>query len=131
MFKPYVIEPVNTLDSWDYTVNLNWQITDNFSLLAVYPTANTRTTSPRTPTVRRWPHNSCCKFMDHEQDTYELRFNLTAGILDLTFGAFYLDQDTAEHARVDLPYVGFDFIHGPDLVPSTSDAILRQRANCS
>ena len=35
MFKPYVIEPVNTLDSWDYTINVNWQITDNFSLLAV------------------------------------------------------------------------------------------------
>ena len=36
---------------------------------------------------------------------------------------FYLDQKTEEDARVDLPYVGFDFIHGPDLVPATNKAI--------
>ena len=35
LFKPYVIEPVNTLESWDTSVNLNWQITDNVSLLSV------------------------------------------------------------------------------------------------
>ena len=35
LFKPYMIEPVNTLDSWDTSVNLNWQITDNVSLLSV------------------------------------------------------------------------------------------------
>ena len=35
LFKPYVMEPVNRLDSWDYSVNLDWQISDNVSLLYV------------------------------------------------------------------------------------------------
>ena len=35
LFKPYVIEPVNTFDSWDTSVNVNWQISDNVSLLYV------------------------------------------------------------------------------------------------
>ena len=35
VFKPYVIDPVNTLKSWDTSVNLNWQITDTISLLSV------------------------------------------------------------------------------------------------
>ena len=63
VFKPYVIEPVNTLDSWDYTINLNWQITDNVSLLCghVPPRIQER--------LRRGhgrfaagAHNSCSKF---------------------------------------------------------------------
>ena len=60
--------------------------------------------------------------LKHSQDTYELRLSGTLKKIDLTFGLFYLDQDTEEDARVDLPYVGFDFIHGPDLVPSKNKA---------
>ena len=60
--------------------------------------------------------------LDHSQDTYEVRVSGTLNKVDLTFGVFYLDQSTEEDARVDLPYVGFDFIHGPDLVPSNNKA---------
>ena len=28
LFKPYVMEPVNTFESWDTSVNVNWQISD-------------------------------------------------------------------------------------------------------
>ena len=123
VFKPYVIEPVNTLDSWDYTTNLNWQLTDNFSLLAVMSHREYKNEFAEDTDGSPLAAQQLLQVLEHEQDTYELRFDLTAGILDLTFGAFSLDQDTSEHARVDLPYVGFDFIHGPDLVPATSDAI--------
>jgi iron complex outermembrane recepter protein len=67
--------------------------------------------------------------MDHEQWSQELRLGASVGErIDLTFGLFYLDQQTNEDARVDLPYVGFDFIHGPDLVPSTNQAAYAQAA---
>ena len=63
--------------------------------------------------------------LKHSQWTHELRLNtsLFDGVADLTVGGFYLDQQTNEDARVDLPYVGFDFIHGPDLVPSTNKSV--------
>jgi iron complex outermembrane receptor protein len=67
--------------------------------------------------------------LNHKQTTHELRFGAAVGErVDLTFGAFYLDQKTAEDARVDLPYVGFDFVHGPDLVPATNQAIYAHAA---
>jgi iron complex outermembrane receptor protein len=34
-----------------------------------------------------------------------------------------MDQDGEYTARVDLPYAGIDFIHGPDTTPSTSKAL--------
>jgi iron complex outermembrane receptor protein len=128
LFKPYVMEPVNTFESWDTSVNLNWQISENVSLLYVtsyrtYDNSFAEDTDGSPLTVQQ-----LLQHLDHEQRTQELRFGVSAGIADLTFGYFYLDQDTAEDARVDLPYVGFDFIHGPDLVPSKNEAIYAQVA---
>jgi iron complex outermembrane recepter protein len=128
-FKPYVIDPVNTLESWDYAVNLNWQLSDNTSLLFVesyrtYKNAFAEDTDGSPLAVQQ-----LLQVLDHEQRTHELRLNTAVGErADLTFGAFYLDQDTAEDARVDLPYVGFDFIHGPDLVPATNQALYAHAA---
>jgi iron complex outermembrane receptor protein len=128
-FKPYVIDPVNTLESWDTSVNLNWQLSDNTSLLWVssyrtYKNAFAEDTDGSPLAVQQ-----LLQVLDHEQKTHELRLNTSAGDrIDLTFGAFYLDQDTSEDARVDLPYVGFDFIHGPDLVPATNQAIYAHAA---
>ncbi len=66
--------------------------------------------------------------LDHDQWTQELRLSGTYSKVDLTFGLFYLDQKTNEDARVDLPYVGFDFIHGPDFVPATNKAVYANAA---
>ena len=120
--KPYVITPVNTLHSWDASVNLNWQITDNLSLLSVtsyrtYDNSFAEDTDHSPLGVQQ-----LLQVLKHTQKTQELRFSLTNKRADLTFGLFYLDQTTNEDARVDLPYVGFDFIHGPDLVPATNKA---------
>ena len=123
LFKPYVIEPVNSLDAWDTSINLNWQITDTLSLLSVsayrtYENSFAEDTDGSPLVVQQ-----LLQHLDHEQFTQELRLSAAVGDrVDLTFGLFYLDQDTAEDARVDLPYVGFDFIHGPDLVPATNKA---------
>jgi iron complex outermembrane recepter protein len=48
--------------------------------------------------------------------------------LDFTTGLFWFDQDGTLEARVDLPYAGLDFIHGPDTTPSTSKAAFLQTA---
>jgi iron complex outermembrane recepter protein len=123
LFKPYVIEPVNSLDAWDTSVNLNWQLTDNISLLSVSAFRTYKNSFAEDTDGSPLVVQQLLQVMDHEQWTQELRLNTSVGErVDLTFGLFYLDQDTAEDARVDLPYVGFDFIHGPDLVPSKNKA---------
>src|SRR6185312_6575808 len=43
--------------------------------------------------------------------------------LDYTVGGFYLDQNGGLQARVGLPWVAFDFTHGPDSTPATTKAI--------
>jgi iron complex outermembrane receptor protein len=125
IYKPYVVEPINHLNSSDVSLNLNWQITDNTSLLWVYAIREYENEFAEDTDGSPIAVQQLLQVMDHEQWTQELRLNTSFGdgAVDLTIGAFYLDQDTAEDARVDLPYVGFDFIHGPDLVPATNQAL--------
>ena len=123
LFKPYVIDPVNTLSAWDTSVNMNWQITDSLSLLSVSAYRTYKNSFAEDTDGSPLVVQQLLQVLDHEQWTQELRLGVDVGDrVDLTFGVFYLDQDTAEDARVDLPYVGFDFIHGPDLVPATNKA---------
>jgi iron complex outermembrane receptor protein len=42
--------------------------------------------------------------------------------LDYTIGGFFLDQNGGLNARVGLPWVGFDFTHGPDSTPAQTKA---------
>ncbi len=129
LFKPYVMEPVNRLDAWDYSLNVDWQISDNVSLLYVYSEREYENVFAEDTDGSPLAAQQLLQVMNHEQTTHELRFNVAAGErVDLTFGYFDLDQQTNEDARVDLPYVGFDFIHGPDLVPSQNQALYAQAA---
>jgi iron complex outermembrane receptor protein len=129
LFKPYVIEPVNTLKAWDWSLNLDWQISDNVSLLWVTSNRTYKNSFAEDTDGSPLAVQQLLQVLDHEQTTNEVRVSVAAGErVDLTFGIFDMEQDTAEHARVDLPYVGFDFIHGPDLVPSENQAIYAHAA---
>jgi iron complex outermembrane receptor protein len=122
LYKPYVIDPVNELHSWDASVNLNWKLGDAWSLLGVLAHRVYKNSFAEDTDGSPLAAQQLLQVLKHNQDTYELRLSGNLKRADLTFGLFYLDQDTEEDARVDLPYVGFDFIHGPDLVPSTNKA---------
>ncbi|MBN1834120.1 MAG: TonB-dependent receptor [Deltaproteobacteria bacterium] len=128
MYAPYVMPAINYLESMDYTLNLNWQITDTVSLLSVTSYreylnefADDNDGSPLSV-------QALLQRMDHEQWTQEFRLNasLRDGYADLTLGAFYLDKQTDEDARVDLNYAALHFLHGPDLVPSEAKALYGQ-----
>ena len=125
VYKPYVIEPINTLQSSDASINIDWQIAENVSFLSVSSVREYDNSFAEDTDGSPLATQQLLQHMDHEQWSQELRLSagLGDGFADLTVGVFYLDQDTAEDARVDLPYVGFDFIHGPDLVPSTNKAL--------
>jgi iron complex outermembrane receptor protein len=128
LYVPAIIPPINHLKADDYTLSLNWQITDNTSLLSVTSYreylnefADDNDGSPLSV-------QQLLQRMDHEQWTQELRLNTTLwdGYADLTLGGFYLDKETNEDARVTIKYVSLDFLHGPDLVPSKSKAAYGQ-----
>jgi iron complex outermembrane receptor protein len=59
----------------------------------------------------------------HHQFTQELRLNGSIASVDYTLGGFYLNQNGGLNARVGLPWVAFDFIHGPDSTPAETWAV--------
>src|SRR4029079_18981596 len=93
-FKPYVIDPVNTLKSWDMSVNLNWQITDKVSFLSVSSYRTYKNSFAEDTDGSPLAAQQLLQVLNHEQWTQELRFNVSTQRADLTFGAFYLDQKT-------------------------------------
>lgn len=128
IYKPHVVPRINHLDARDYTLTLDFNLTDNVSLKSI--------TSYREYTNIFADDNDgsplavqqLLQRMDHDQWTQELRLNSTLfdGFADTTIGVFYLDEETVEDARVNINYVGFDFIHGPDAVPAKSKAVYGQ-----
>jgi len=128
LFKPDVLTPVNTLHSWDTAVNLNWKLNDAWSFLSVSSYRTYKNNFTEDTDGSPLAAQQLLQVLNHDQWTQEFRISGTLNKVDLTFGAFYLDQKTNEDARVDLPYVGFDFIHGPDFVPATNKALYANAA---
>ena len=125
LYKPDVAPPINHLKSWDVSTNISWQLTDTTSLLYVFSYREYTNSFSEDTDGSPLAVQQLLQRLRHKQWTHELRLNtsLFDGLADVTLGGFYLDQQTNEDARVDLPYVGFDFIHGPDLVPSTNKSV--------
>ncbi len=128
IYKPNPMPRVNTLDAKDYTLSLDWNLTDNLALKSItsyreYFNAFSDDADGSPIAVQQ-----LLQRMDHSQFTQELRLNanLFDGFADTTIGVFYLDAQTDEDARVNINYSALDFIHGPDKVPSKSQAVYGQ-----
>jgi len=128
VYKPYVVPPINHFQSSDYTLSLKLKLTDDVSLLSVSSYREYLNTFTEDVDGSPLALEQNLQRMDHEQFTQELRLNATLfdEFADLTLGGFYLDQETNEDGRIQVGYIGFDFIHGPDIVPSTSKAAYGQ-----
>jgi len=128
LYKPSIVPRINHLDARDYTLTLDFNITDNVSLKSI--TAYREYTNIFADDNDGSPFaiQQLLQRMEHDQWTQELRLNasLFDGFADTTIGVFYLDQETDEDAHVDINYVALDFIHGPDKVPAKSKAAYGQ-----
>ena len=128
IYKPNVMPRINHLDSRDYTLTVDWNLTSNVSLKSI--TAYRKYTNIFADDNDGSPLaiQQLLQRMYHRQFTQEIRLNSTLfdGFADTTLGVFYLDEETDEDARVNLNYVGFDFMHGPDRVPAKSKAVYGQ-----
>jgi len=128
LYKPSQLPRINTLDAKDYTLALDWNITDNVAVKSITAYREYLNMFADDNDGSPFAVQQLLQTMDHTQWTQELRLNATLfdGFADATIGGFYLDQETIEDARVDINYVGFDFIHGPDKVPAKSKALYGQ-----
>lgn len=124
-YSPVAVPPINHLDMWGLSANIDWQLTDNLQLLSI--TAFREYESNFAQDADGSPLNSqlLLQHLDHEQFTQELRLNGTAfdDRVNYTLGGFYLDQEGQHEANVNLYYTQLNFIHGPDLTPSDSKAL--------
>ena len=123
-YKPSVIPRVQTLDQWGVSATVDWNINDNNALKWI--SSYRRYDSSWAQDVDGSPLASqqLLQTLDHLAWTQELRWNGQAfgDLLDFTLGGFYYNQEGTLEARVDLPYAGLDFIHGPDETPAHSTA---------
>lgn len=126
-FKPVVVPAVQTLNQYGLSANIDWQISDTYSLKSV--SAWRKYDSDWAQDVDGSPAASqqLLQTLTHWQWSQELRLNGSVGdAFDFTVGGFYFKQDGTLKARVDLNYAGIDFVHGPDPTPSTSSALFTQ-----
>lgn len=111
------VAPNQKVNSRGYALNIDWKLAPDLQLQSI--TAYRRYDSgfaldgDATP----FPLQNLYQSLAHDQTSQEFRLTGKAGhMLDYTLGGFYFDQTTTETGRINLGYVGFDFIHGPDPV---------------
>ncbi len=121
------IKPEQTMESRGYSLNVDWQLTDDLQLQSITGYRRYDAAWGTDPDGSPFAVQQLYQQLDHTQKSQEFRLNGKAGdFLDYTVGAFYFDATTIMDARVNLGYVGFDFIHGPDPVDSTTWALFGQ-----
>ncbi|MEP7313480.1 MAG: TonB-dependent receptor [Pseudomonadota bacterium] len=126
-YKPYFAVPQTTFNGSGVSGTVSYQLNDNFELVYIgsYREYNSKFGQDQDGTPV--PVSQLDNELNHHAFTSEVRLNMKSagGFIEGTVGAYYLDQQGTYSARVDLNYVNpvIDFLHGPDLTPSTTKAV--------
>ncbi len=118
------VAPNQKVNSRGYALNIDWKLSDALQLQSITAyrqyDAGFALDSDATP----YGLQNLYQSLEHNQTSQELRLSGKAGdLLEYTVGGFYFDQETPETGRIDLAYVAFDFIHGPDPADDTNWAV--------
>ncbi len=122
-YAPITVPPINHFNSWGASNNLRWELADRLTLSSI--TAYRDYTNQFAEQTDASPIGVqiLLQRQQHSQFSQELRFNGSwSKLLDYTVGGFFMHQNGGLNARVGLPWVGFDFIHGADSTPSRTVA---------
>jgi iron complex outermembrane receptor protein len=114
-YAPITVPPINHFKGWGVSGDIEWTLADKLSLKSI--TAYRDYTNQFAEQTDASPVGVqiLLQRQFHNQFSQEVRLNGSAGnAVDYTVGAFYMKQDGGLNARVGLPWVKFDFIHGPD-----------------
>ena len=122
-YGPITVPPINHLLENNADLSIDYKLADNLSLKSItgyqYYSNQFAEQTDASPIgveilLQKQVHHSLSQ---------EFRLSGNWGkVLDYTVGGFYLDQNGGLNARVGLPWVGFDFEHGPDSTPATTKA---------
>jgi iron complex outermembrane receptor protein len=122
-YAPVTVPPINHFKTWGVSGDIHWMLNDNLSLTSVTAYRNYTNQFAEQTDASPIGVQILLQRQKHHQFSQEVRLNGSAGkSVDYTVGVFYLDQDGGLNARVGLPWVGFDFIHGPDSTPAKTKA---------
>jgi iron complex outermembrane receptor protein len=124
-YKPYAALQNQDFDGWGIMGNLTVDLSEHMQLYAIGSWREYTTKFGQDQDASPVPVAQLDNRLDHRAWSAELRLNGDIGdrFAEYTLGGFYMDQDGLYTARVDLPYAGIDFIHGPDTTPSKSKAL--------
>ena len=122
-YAPVTVPPINHFKTYGMSGDIRWKLSDNLNFTSVTAYRNYTNQFAEQTDASPIGVQILLQRQKHHQFTQELRLNGQLGTaVDYTVGAFYLDQDGGLNARVGLPWVGFDFIHGPDSTPAKTKA---------
>jgi len=119
-----VVDRRQYVESKSAALHIDWDLTDNLQIQSItaYREYDSAFASAQDGTP--FPLALLFQRMIHDQISQEIRINTQFDdFADITVGGFYFDANTSLDARVDLGYIGFDFIHGPDPVDNRNVAI--------
>jgi iron complex outermembrane receptor protein len=123
-FKPLAIPAISHLTHQGVSGMVDWKLSDRFQLKSITAYRTFEATFGEDVDGSPIASQLALQTLTHTQKSQELRLNGTVldEKLDFTTGLFWFEQDGEFAARIDLPYVGLDFNHGPDRTPAKSRA---------
>ena len=124
-YKPFNAFNKQSFNGWGLMGNVSAKLTDDLKLTWISSYRKYFSQWGEDQDGTPVPVSTLIQTLRHHAWSQELRLNgsLANGLFDYTLGGFYFKQSGTLNARVDLNYAGIDFIHGPDLTPSTSKAL--------
>jgi iron complex outermembrane receptor protein len=122
-YAPVSVPPINHFRGWGVSGSVSWALSDHLTLTSISAYRDYENQFAEQTDASPIGVQILLQKQEHHQFTQEVRLNgQLASAVDYTVGAFYLDQNGGLNARVGLPWVGFDFIHGPDSTPAKTKA---------
>ena len=124
-YKPFALDPHRDMDNYGTALTIDLKLNDTLSVYSITSYRYYETDWSYDVDGSPLAANILNQTQTNEQVSQELRLNGTLAdeFIDYTVGGFFFHTDGFYTARVDLPYAGLDFIHGPDPTPSTNKAV--------
>lgn len=113
-----------TLESQDFTLNMLWTMDNGMTFNSITSTRQVTSGWGQDEDGTPVPLGYLYQYIDQSQFSQEFRLNGgSADTFDWVVGAFYHTSEAPVTGRIGLGYVGFDFLHGPDPVDTTTSAL--------
>lgn len=120
----YVVDRRQYLEAKGASLNIDWDLSDNLQVQSITAYREYDSGFASAQDGSPFPLALLFQRLLHDQLSQEVRVNgKIGGFADITVGGFYFRANTDMDARVDLGYVAFDFIHGPDPVDTRNLAV--------